>query len=65
MMCYGSNMTQRREAREALPKTSQETAGRREAAAFARSLGDVPVRDLLVAGGLLGFTPAEMFEGAA
>lgn len=58
-------MTQRREAREALRKTSQETAGRLEVAAFARSLGDVPVRDLLVAGGLRGFTPDELLQGVA
>lgn len=43
-----------------------ETAGRLEVVASAHSpSGDVLVRDLLVAGGLRGLTPAEMFEGAA
>ena len=59
-------MNQRRAAGQALPQTSQETAGHPEAVALVRSLGgDVPARDLLVAGGFRGFTPAEMFEGAA
>ncbi len=66
MTCYGANMNQRRVAGQALPQTSQETAGHPEAVALVRSLGgDVPVRDLLVAGGFRGFTPDEMFEGAA
>ena len=62
MTCYGSNMNQRRAAVQALPQTSQETAGHPEAVALVSSLGrDVPVRDLLVAGGRRGFTVEHLF----
>ncbi|MEW2010887.1 hypothetical protein AB0300_15570 [Microbacterium sp. NPDC078814] len=41
------------------------TAGRREAHVLARSMRDAPVRGLLVAGGLRGFRPEDLIEGAA
>lgn len=60
MTCYSSNMTNRREADQALT-TSRQTAGRREVDELKRSLGgDATVRDLLVTGGLRGFTPEEL-----
>ena len=66
MTCYGSNMKQKGVAGQALPQTSHETAGHPEAVALVRYLGgDVPVRDLLVAGGFRGFTPAQMFPERA
>lgn len=63
MTCYGSNMTQdihpRRRPTEA--DDVSQAAGHREAIALTRSAKDVPVRELLVAGGLRGFTEREMF----
>lgn len=60
MTCSVSFMTFRREA-EATP-APHTTAGRREAAEQLRSqMGDVAVRELLVAGGRRGFTPKELF----
>lgn len=56
-------MTQRRAADKAT-KTSQ-AAGHREADAHAFPKGDTAVRELLVAGGLRGFSPAEMFPEQA
>ena len=56
-----------RRAADTAPQHSRQTAGHRDAAGFARPLverGDT-MRDVVVAGGLLGFTPADMFEGAA
>lgn len=51
---------QRRVAAEAT--SNHETAGRQMAAEQLRAqMGDVAVRELLVAGGLRGFTPKELF----
>lgn len=44
---------------------SLSTAGRREADVLARSMRDAPVRGLLVTGGLRGFRPEDLIEGAA
>ncbi len=61
MTCYGSYMTQRRGAGEAPKQTSQETARRGDVAALTSSFENGSVRDLIVAGGLRGFTVDEMF----
>lgn len=63
MTCYGTDMTKRRGPEQGT-NTSQAT-GHREADALAQSMKDAPVRELLVAGGLRGFQPAELFKGAA
>lgn len=60
---YGSYMNQRRGPQEG-SQTSQ-AAGHREADAPIRPSGDVSVRELLVAGGLRGFTPHDMFPEVA
>lgn len=44
---------------------SLSTAGRREASALTIPVGDVSVRELLVAGGLRGFSPSDLIKGAA
>lgn len=56
-------MTQRRVA-DTAPQTSQAT-GHREARALTQSMKDASVRELLVTGGLLGFTPVQMFPERA
>ena len=56
-------MTQRRGPREGTQ--SPQAAGHREADVHAFPKGDPAVRELLVAGGLRGFTPAEMFPERA
>lgn len=55
-------MDMRRTAPEA-HKDSRQAPGHRDAASFARSLieGGATMRDVMVAGGLRRFTPAEMF----
>lgn len=45
--------------------TPPETAGPGEAAAFARAHMGMTMRDLVVAGGLRGFTPDQMFPERA
>lgn len=55
-------MTQRRGPQEAPSPIPHEATGHREAHASTRPIeGDVSVRELLVAGGLRGFTPKELF----
>jgi hypothetical protein len=56
-----------RRAADKAPQISRKTAGRRDAAIFARSLveSDATMRDVMVAGGLLSFTPAQMFPREA
>ena len=56
-------MTQRRGPQEG-SQTSQ-AACRREADAPIRPSGDVSVRELLVVGGLRGFTPHDLFPEVA
>ena len=57
-------MTQRREAATALEAPT--TAGRQDALAPATPFdGDMAVRDALVAGGLRGFSPDQMFPEVA
>lgn len=55
-------MTRRTEAATEATQTNQTTTGRHSATApIVPTIGDIAVRDLVVAGGLLGFTPKELF----
>ena len=58
-------MDMRREAAQA--HKFSETAGHRDATSFARPLveGGATMRDVVVAGGLRGFSPRDMFGDAA
>lgn len=54
-------MTKRRGPLEAHSQTSHKATGRREVPVLTRTReGDVPVRELLTAGGLRGFTAKEL-----
>lgn len=67
LTCYGLFMTTHTTStlpmrrRPAGADDSSQSAGRREADVLKRSLGDVSVRELLVAGALRGFNERELF----